>query len=47
MTRRCGFTRDESGQTLVIFAALFFWLARTYLTRAFRSSTMVAYARDA
>src|SRR5437879_13590284 len=22
MTRRCGFTRDESGQTLVIFAAL-------------------------
>lgn len=31
---------------LMIFAALFFWLARTYFTRAFRSGPIVAYARD-
>lgn len=31
---------------LVIFAALFFWLARTYLTRAFKSSASVAYAKS-
>lgn len=31
---------------LVIFAALFFWLARTYFTRTFKSSAGVAYAKS-